>query len=502
MSGFFLKFKRRLNLIRLIRALMTGLAAAFILGGVWLILSKLIMIGFEPITSLFIGLGAFLIVTLFVFIIGGKSDKRFAEELDRIFGLKARVQTMIAYRNENGDMVSMQRDDTDNALSEIKPSQYKFKGLWIHIAALAVSVAVIAVALFAVKDQRNVVPPEEKIPFSLSALQESGLKALINHIETSDMEEEFRTPMADRVHQLLDDLREVETEDEMIILVNSCMDDVCSITRESSTSTEMLNALWSNGDDNFKHLAVVLDTSSITSAEWADFAERFKDYKLILLGADGEEDQGSKEELKFAIDTMSRKITRILEASALSEDDELYAAVNNLFVRVPGGLNGLVNTIDWMNEEEARNYLDNCFNESGFELYNAVMLNKKNADEGEYTMTRLASLFNVAIPEFERPDFVKNGETIGSEGDSDGKDDNNENAGSGGGIGEGAQYGSDDIVLDPLTGEYKKYGDLIAEYNRKMLEKLESDLYTEEQKEAIKKYFAMLYSGIEKKEGQ
>jgi len=62
-------------------------------------------------------------------------------------------------------------------------------------------------------------------------------------------------------------------------------------------------------------------------------------------------------------------------------------------------------------------------------------------------------------------------------------------------------YGSDDLVLDPLTGEIVKYGDLIDRYNAIMYERLEGDFYTEEQKQVIRKYLELLYSGLEKKEG-
>ena len=57
MGVFYLKFKRRLNAIRLARALMSGFAAAFLLSGIWLILSKMTVIDFEPITALYVGTG-------------------------------------------------------------------------------------------------------------------------------------------------------------------------------------------------------------------------------------------------------------------------------------------------------------------------------------------------------------------------------------------------------------------------------------------------------------
>jgi hypothetical protein len=56
-------------------------------------------------------------------------------------------------------------------------------------------------------------------------------------------------------------------------------------------------------------------------------------------------------------------------------------------------------------------------------------------------------------------------------------------------------------VLDPLTGEPISYVELIDRYNAIMNERLSTGSYTEEQKEAIRKYFDLLYMGVKKEEG-
>ena len=57
MSGNFLKFKRRLCLIRAVRGCFVGLTAGLVSAGVWLILTRLALIEFESIYSLYIGIG-------------------------------------------------------------------------------------------------------------------------------------------------------------------------------------------------------------------------------------------------------------------------------------------------------------------------------------------------------------------------------------------------------------------------------------------------------------
>ena len=56
------------------------------------------------------------------------------------------------------------------------------------------------------------------------------------------------------------------------------------------------------------------------------------------------------------------------------------------------------------------------------------------------------------------------------------------------------------MIFDPATGEYVKYGDLIAEYYRLMQEYLESADLTPEQKATVQNYFGILLSGSKTEE--
>lgn len=508
MKGTFLKFKKRLNALRIARSAFIGASVGLTLSGAFLILWKLAVIDFAPIISLYIGLGSLMISGGLAFLLTNKSDKKFAEELDSEFNLKARVQTMIEYMGEGGEMVSIQRQDADDALAEIPLKKYKLKRLWIYLLILSLSAVIFALG-FIIRDVRDYTPPEQIIPFELSSLQETGINNLIKYVEGSEMEEEFKAPLADELRSLLNKLKNTHTQPDMLVVLDLSMNAIRDITYDSSTATEMLNALWDSDDVYFKHLAKVLNTSEWTDPNeetWGDFAEKIISYQGVLMGDDKNKDDdsneppsGNKDQLKFALDNMLRKLKPTLDESGVAEDDEIYAAINRLFNANPGGFSPILSGIDYMDDEAAREALATCFNINSKTLYDAISLNKVNANVGEYAMLRLASLFIVPLPDFERPEFVKNGESIGSDQGSD--DDENNNAGSDGGIGEGATFGSNDIVIDPLTGEYVEYGELFAKYYAIMYEKIDGDLYTDEQKEAIKKYFDLLYSGLEKEKG-
>ena len=511
MSQNFLKFKRRLSAIRIIRALMVGLSCGMIIGGGGLLLWKLAVLEFNPIISLYAGLGAFALSGIITFLLGGKNNKTLARELDSRFDLKARVQTMIAYGDEEGEMFALQREDAERALASVPLKSYKFKGLAVYLTVFVLSVALITSGVV-VKDTRSYGTPEGEtvVPFELSEVQENGLKEIIKNVQNSELEEEFKAPMVAELEALLEALKSITTEPEMLEAVNGSMAVICSITYQSSTAAEVLNGLWDSQDIYLRYLAKALDTSEWDEPSWSDFAESFQEYSLILTGeAENEEAKNAEKPtllatLKWRLDTMSRSIESALRASekfGVGEDDEIRTAISTMFERNPGGLKVLLSGIDYMSEQEALDALALCFEFSGKELFDAISLNKANANVGEDAMTRLSVLFSISLPEFERPEFYKTGESV--EGNQGAGEDNNEDKKpTDGGIGEGAVYGSDDLVLNHLTGEYVKLGELINTYHTLMNERLQGDFYTEEQKKAIIKYFELLFSGIEKEEGK
>jgi hypothetical protein len=191
---------------------------------------------------------------------------------------------------------------------------------------------------------------------------------------------------------------------------------------------------------------------------------------------------------------MSTKLDMVLGASGLPENDEMYVAVEDIFRSPDYGLTRLLTTIDYMTDEEARDVLTGYFGRMSEKTFAAISLNRSNAAVGEYAMTRLAALFGVPLPAFERPEFIR--KNLAPDG-SQVRDDDDESSGNNGGLGEGAIFGSDDLVLNPMTGEYVKFGDLIHTYYALMFEKLEGDLYSDEMKTLIRNYFDLLYRGLD-----
>lgn len=502
MKGNFIKFKRKLIFARIFKALMAGVAVGAVVSGIFIALSRLAVIEYEPIMSLPVGLGAFACVFVVVFLLLRTNDKRLARQLDTRLSLKERVQTALAFEGMEGGMIALQREDAQKTLGEIRTRKFKVKRIWIYCLALLLGVAILIGGFYA-PDKRGYVPPEVIIPFEISEVQIAGIEELIKYVENSEMEEVYREEIVESLTVLLDDLKIATTEPEMQAAVATALTEITEITYDSSSMTEILNAMWGTGDEQVRVLARSLNTSAWIEPDWGDFAEKYSTLKMSF--ATVREEEVSEEEqiatLKWRLENFSLKVSGALMTSQISEDDQLHMTVTKLLngSDEQDGIVQVVADIDGKTLDEASDSVNAVIEGMTDEFFTVISIQKTNTNVGEYVLKKLSALFAVPIPAFERPSLTNDDE--GSDGNKDNDDENNAN---GGGIGEGVVFGSSDLVLDPITGKYVEYGTLYATYNTLMIEKLGDDKYgyTEEQKKAIEKYFALLYGGFKDEEGK
>ncbi len=521
MNKNFYKFKKRLFGFRILKASLAGGAIGALASGAALILDKLEWIAFSPTVPIFIGAGAGVAAFLLFFLMLWKSDKRLARELDEEFKLSEKVQTAVAFRDDVGEMQSLQREDTENTLEDIKKSRLKAKNLWIYIMVLVLGAGTLTAGLV-IPEKEPYIPPEEVIPFEISKMQIAGIEELIKYVNSSQMEEPYRSNISSELAELLDALKAAKTEPEMQAALAVSLTEITKNTYDSSSMTEILNELWNTGEPNIMLFAKTLNTSHWKDPDWGDFAEKYDAFGKTLTTDsteeeqpsdsdpenEGDEDEGETEVVDFAstlrwtLENISRKTSTALVASKIAQTDPLYVAISRM-INGDASLAGLA-SIPTSHASADSDSLVAAVNATLSAMtdpfYATISAQKINTNVGEFTLTRLGMLFGVPLPAFERPDFVKNGEDI-NKGDQELEEDD-ENTPTSGGVGEGVQYGSDDLVLDPLTGEYVEYGTLYARYNTLMIEKLGDEKYgyTEEQKKAIEKYFALLYSGFKDEE--
>ena len=516
MNKNFYKFRKRLLGFRILKASLAGGALGGLAFGSMLTLDKLEWANISSTLCIPVGAGAAVVAFLAVFFALWKSDKKLAREIDDEFKLSEKVQTAVAFQDSLGEMQALQREDAEFTLAEIKKSRLKAKHLWIYFLALAIGAGALTAGIL-IKEKEPYIPPEEVIPFEISKMQIAGIEELIKYVDSSQMEEPYKSNISSSLTQLLTELKAAKTEPEMQAALAVALTEITLNTYDSSSMTEILNELWNTDEVNIMLLAKALNTSHWKEPDWGDFAEKYDAFGKALISDGAEEEQASRaatdgagtsedefaNSLRWTLENLSRKTGTALTASKIAQTDPLYVSVNKL-INGGDGCEGLakIPTTHANADGDALIAAVNATLSSMTDSFFATISTQKvNTNVGEYTLTRLGMLFAVPIPEFERPDFVKYGEDI-NKGDQDLEEDKDENKPTSGGIGEGVQYGSDDLVLDPLTGEYVEYGTLYARYNTLMIEKLGDEKYgyTEEQKKAIEKYFALLYSGFKDEE--
>ena len=101
-----------------------GAAFGLFVGSTIALVQKLIS-ATDVILCIGIGSAVTLVVGMAFFLIKRPTDKRVAKRLDISFGLNEKVQTMVAFRDEEGAMIEIQRNDTESILSEIHSKRLK-----------------------------------------------------------------------------------------------------------------------------------------------------------------------------------------------------------------------------------------------------------------------------------------------------------------------------------------------------------------------------------------
>ena len=243
--------------LRILKASLAGVSGGAIFSGVALILDKLELIDISHSLVIPIGAVAALIVFLPVFFVLWMSNKRLARKLDNEFKLDERVQTTLAFRDEKGEMYALQREDTEIALGKVKKRRLKAQRVWIYLLVLALGAGVLTSGIL-LEEKEPYIPPEEIIPFEISAMQIAGIEELLRYVDSSELEEPYKSGISGSLSELLDELKAATTEPEMQAALAVALTEITEIAYDSSSMTEILNELWNTGDVNIMTLAKTL----------------------------------------------------------------------------------------------------------------------------------------------------------------------------------------------------------------------------------------------------
>ena len=155
MDANFKKFKKKVWFEILIKCLVCGLASAFLAVDAVLLPCRLHGIDLLWLFYILIALGGFVLGAGVAFLIFRTDDKKIAKRLDRELNLQERVQTALAFSEQQSDMHDLQRANTSAVLGGVSVRSLKFA----NIAALILSGVIALTAIAGAGVIQSVVPP-------------------------------------------------------------------------------------------------------------------------------------------------------------------------------------------------------------------------------------------------------------------------------------------------------------------------------------------------------
>lgn len=498
MSENFSRLKDKVFKARLIKALILGAGLGFLTTGTLMLTANYELLSIKPIFSLFIGAVSFAVVFLLTSLLLYKSDARLARELDSRYGLNEKVQTMLVYKDSNNTISKLQRQDAESSLADVRIKVFDFKVLWAYVLCFLIG-ACVFVSSFFLKAEETPDPPTPPVPFSITQFQISAVEQLIEYVEASQMASPYKENVMSALSNMLSEVRTVTTIEERDAILKTAVDTIYEQTDVSSSALELMNALWNCETESARLLAKALNYYDWPRADEEDkFLSEMTKLRASFVYAeiDGEELDEEKrlEETKALFSSIASNIKLSLTNASLSPEDKLYIQLlrlasakeenQELGTRVYG-FSELFNYIDKVGYTDAQRELDATCTALNGMIFEALSYHSVNTSTGEYAMTSISNIFNYDIPSFKRPQLY------GFDGGQDGSG-MTDGPGSGS-IGNGTIYGSNDLVYDPIEGKYVEYGTILDRYYSIMFGKLQGEGYTEDEKQAMEKYFSILY---------
>lgn len=476
MGTEFLRLKRKHTTWRLLRSLMLGLSAGLLLTGGLMMLFKLTSTDARVLLCIGVGVAAAVLAAAAQWLIMRRTDLLAAEQIDSEHKMRERVQTMIAYKNDDSAMLQMQRQDTEEKLKSVKSYGIRGGTVAMHIGVLVVAVAIFITGAVLPARAEVIIPPPTEPDYDATAWQIASLEALIEHVEQSNMAQIAKDAT-------LADLRQLREILDTSITVSAFKGEVIDVIRNTYTHTDRVN---SNDDmhdavhtinhelaGNLSYVVGTLDNVTF-NADVEDIGYKLGlDYNLPDTGvlAQGLQDQ------------MGMVVTEYMPDNDYDETDRLYQAL----VHFAAGLQELAELIATdASSDEISGKLGEVVHTMKTEASVALEQQTETKKECVYVVESLCSIFSISASECPKdpdPSYAK-----------DGKEDDEQGQGAGFGTGD-MQYAGDDQVYDYKNNQYVPYTELLDEYNTAMLQAYLEGRLSSEMVDFILKYFSQLYTG-------
>ncbi len=487
MSTDFVKLKGKMRLALIVKSLLFALSLGIIAASVYVIFLKFAALTPNILIFALIGIAVFAAAFGVLLLVIRPTDKRLAVRLDRKLSLGEKVQTMVEFDGKSGDMIEVQRADTNRIISSTPRKALADKKPYLHIIAPLLAIALILPA-FLMGVKKPDVPPVPEVPENTSDVWEltdwhiMSVRLLIDDVNASALTSDGKSKITYELEGLLSDLANVTSRTKMTQTVIDVMIEIDGVVDGINTFSSVNAALKNSVSARVKELAVALGTPSDPILE-----SKFSQLQKNMLQENAEDE----------LNNFSAALKLVYETAGDAEkSDKLYLSLKS-FADAAEELADVIAAPDFAGDKEA--LFTALFSAAGEKMSEALMEQKKNRDVSDNTINGLMSIFGIEYSEIpEELKYGDDGEAGGVSGENPDKNDD-EHIVTGGGKGEGETlYASDDMIFDKDEGEHVKYGDVIDSYDVKKTDVVNNSSLPDNVKDAISKYFGDLYYNKDK----
>lgn len=460
-----------------------------------------------------------------LFLLLRPTDVKVAKKLDSDFALSQKAQTMIEFREAEGDMFTLQREQADEALASVatKRVDWSFLLKFLAIPVMAVALLLAGVLVPAKKSTKPEAPP-----FSLTDTQKAALENLISDVQSSSLQAAVKAPTVEVLNVLLAGLKDEQPQSVMRTAVKNSVKLIDGFVTVANSYGKLGTALAL--DATLKEFGyAILDSATFyiepgktirmlsqVNAKADDADERIQNILLnyasnvlkdYSIGGDEDEEADESEVIPIPKEQAAAKLSAYaaivnakLEESGFApeEDDETVDALYAALLKFAERMTVCANATSGMTDATYHSTLVGVFNDFASINGDAVPVLFEQSYTNmmdEFIRNRLAEIFNINVNEFGPSPVVTTPNR--NNGSSENKPGNSGGYGDG-----GTKYAGDDPVLNTEfdDGSQIAYGEVIRRYEQFFEEMMENGTCPDDLAAYIRKYFKILNDGIKAEE--
>lgn len=493
MNESFSTLKGRLRLLILLRACLLGISLGVGFASIPILVYKLSFGQVNVLIPVLVGVGGFLIGFGMLILINPPTEKRIARLIDERLSLDEKVQTLIEFKEKEGEIVEVQRQEANELLRGVKVKSLLSKRIWLNFIAPVIAVALLIVTICVPAKQEYIPsedkePEEEQPPADVTLVQIQELKDLIKEVKASNMEKIPKEKVISELEGLLETLQKIEeapeenpymTEAQLKDEVKGAISNIQHILDDANSSDDISSKLDLSTNELIRRLAYRIKLLETGGAD-----VELGSMKQTLIN------ENDKEIIKELSNTYSSAIKKALADSEVDENNIMLLALLHL----ANELEVVSNMAETDSLNAMKEKIAPLFENASIDLRTAIRIQGFNRDTVESVIEALVDIFG--LTEEEIPKYEDEDDTItGDIGEDEPPEENSGDAGYGSGE---MQYGSKDLIYDPKTDTFVEYGTLLSAYLKEVDAQIREGKYPPEFEDFKDEYFKILSSGFEK----